>query len=140
MNKVWDVESDKFIAVDNGSLGIKRKQQNDLSKSHNYISSFKLSLNNANKTKELMDNMAILWNNSDENVIYDMKQIVMDECNCNVKLSIFLDKEKNKYFMKFRIISKDEAGKKNIDYVKLDRQKCRELYYNIYKTTTSQGK
>lgn len=134
MNKVWDVESEKFIVVDNDGLEIVRKQNIEALNSHKYVNSFKLSLDNTKITKELMDNIAILWNESDKKIAYNAKQIDVED-KCKVKLSVFLDKDKNKYYMKFRLISKDKDGKKNIDYVKLDRQKCRDLYYNLYKAS-----
>lgn len=133
MNKVWDVENDKFVVVEDKCLNIQRKMT-DESSADNYISSYKMTLADKLKTEDIMNKMAYLWNNSSKEDTYNMEQVVVKENECTIKMSVFYDKNKDEHFMKFRLISKDIDGRKNIDYIKLDRIKSRLLYAGIKNT------
>lgn len=131
MSRIWDVESNKFVEVYNGYLNIKREATDGINPG-TYISSNMLKLAKGNKVQEIMDKMANLWNNSNDNQqVYDMEQVVFEENKCTIKMSVFFDEDRKEHLMKFRVISRDLKGQKKIDYIKLNRCKCRELYANI---------
>lgn len=122
MNKIWDVENEKFINVEKKTLDIKRRLSDE------FISSCEMPLKETSKIQEVMDKMTILWNNS---MSYEGQQVIVND-TCRVKLSVYLDDDKKEYLMKFRVISRNKEGKKNIDYIKLNRNKSRILYANLY--------